>query len=758
MAGKRSRATFEADLQAQQSPYVIYGTPLPPLDPQVRDDGSYVPVWKQEVTDEQGRKRLHGAFTGGFSAGYFNTVGSKEGWSPSTFVSSRSNRHKDAQKPQQRAEDFMDEEDIAEAEEAKKLQTNDAFAGLGSGSDNQGKKDTVMDLFRPTGETMGVKLLKKMGWREGQGVGPKVKRKAKLGDGQGEDQTESRSFAPENSLMISFNRKIDRKGLGFENEEGLFRPTTEKSSRDRNGGEEEGAEVATFGAQRNGNKVKKKAVGAKGGFGMGILNDNGSDDEDPYAIGPCISYNRVIGGNKRKTKKSEAAKSSSNPLLNSKPVFISKKASAIKGNPGFRRCHDGRLPIAGFVLSRDTDPQSSIQSLDGNFPPPQIPDGWKSSKTAPSSTAPNPSDYKSSAAIAAASKLSPRSRAALLGEAQLPSKSVFDYLAPSARSRIATATKNDHLPPALNEASQHTRSTLPSGPKTLTSLIPSLPKETAVTALGRGTAGWMPYAEDPSKRSRYRSYLETQADILPKGTLPERAKGASNEDWAKEMQEFAHAARIFKPMTGSMAARFTSSSSTASSSSSAAPKAGTGDSDAGDVPLLTKHEDKKSAKTPAEEAAAAGMYGPLTRSTTNWYPTRLLCKRFNVKPPEHVVVDPGDAPEGEKQYSSALPQKRLELVGKRDMDELRMGSAGASGAAGMGVRNSGFMSGGSLEGSEPAVEDQVGGEGGRSGDGAGGIRPAIDPERNEALEKERPGEAIFKAIFGSDSSDDDDGD
>ena len=70
MAYKRSRATFEADLQAQQSPYVLYGTPLPPLDPETRDDGSYVPVWKQEVTDEQGRKRLHGAFTGGFSAGY----------------------------------------------------------------------------------------------------------------------------------------------------------------------------------------------------------------------------------------------------------------------------------------------------------------------------------------------------------------------------------------------------------------------------------------------------------------------------------------------------------------------------------------------------------------------------------------------------------------------------------------------------------------------------------------------------------------
>lgn len=69
MAFKRTRQAYEADLQRQESPYVFYGTPLPPLDERVRDDGSFVPVWKQEVTDDRGRKRLHGAFTGGFSAG-----------------------------------------------------------------------------------------------------------------------------------------------------------------------------------------------------------------------------------------------------------------------------------------------------------------------------------------------------------------------------------------------------------------------------------------------------------------------------------------------------------------------------------------------------------------------------------------------------------------------------------------------------------------------------------------------------------------
>lgn len=66
-------------------------------------------MWRQVATDAEGRRRFHGAFTGGFSAGYFNTVGSKEGWTPTAFVSSRVQRAG----VQQRPEDFMDDEDYA---------------------------------------------------------------------------------------------------------------------------------------------------------------------------------------------------------------------------------------------------------------------------------------------------------------------------------------------------------------------------------------------------------------------------------------------------------------------------------------------------------------------------------------------------------------------------------------------------------------------------------------------------------------------
>lgn len=37
--------------------------------------------------------------------------------------------------------------------------------------------NALEDLIRPTQNTIGVKMLRKMGWREGQGIGPRIKRK-----------------------------------------------------------------------------------------------------------------------------------------------------------------------------------------------------------------------------------------------------------------------------------------------------------------------------------------------------------------------------------------------------------------------------------------------------------------------------------------------------------------------------------------------------------------------------------------------------
>ena len=146
---------------------------------------------EQIVTDERGRQLFHGAFTGGFSAGYFNSVGSKEGWAPSTFKSSRSDRAtatgSAASSNSYRPEDFMDDEDFAEHGIAPrnlkikadyKAPAHSVAADTNISSKRNHAIDYALDeLIRPAKNTVGVRMMRRMGWREGTGVGPRIKRR-----------------------------------------------------------------------------------------------------------------------------------------------------------------------------------------------------------------------------------------------------------------------------------------------------------------------------------------------------------------------------------------------------------------------------------------------------------------------------------------------------------------------------------------------------------------------------------------------------
>jgi G patch domain-containing protein 1 len=178
----------------------------------------------------------------------------------------------------------------------------------------------------------------------------------------------------------------------------------------------------------------------------------------------------------------------------------------------------------------------------------------------------------------------------------------------------------------------------------------------------------------------------------------------------EEAREFAQAARVFRPMSGAMAQRFTPSSAAPSDGSGAEKMVVSGD--------------------PAEEAARMGMFGAMTRAVREWAPTRLVCKRFGVRPPDTAVADGREA--GAAARASA--------------------SAAAGGAGG---------------GEEESLVDRIvreavaarmavvptGDDGGDDG-GAEKAGREVDRERNQALEKERPGDAVFKAIFGSDEDSD----
>ncbi|ROV96603.1 hypothetical protein VPNG_08991 [Cytospora leucostoma] len=735
MSYKRSRAEYEADLQKQQSPFVVYGTPLPPLDSEVRDDGSYVPVWKQEVRDERGRKRLHGAFTGGWSAGYFNTVGSKEGWTPSTFVSSRAKRANDATNkpaPQQRPEDFMDEEDLADAEESKRIQTSQAFAGLGASDSNVGRAGGLAGLLHVQGETMGTNILKKMGWREGQGVGPKVRRKADLGLQKASvpapgDAGDTYLFAPENVPMIGFTRKTDRKGLGYEGASRLAPLASARSAQQSDDDDDDYDRGFSLGRPRSLGSTgsKKKDSTARGGIGIGVLNDTGSDDEDPYEVGPRISYNKIVGGDKKKKKKDTGLSASINPALKSVPKFVPKRTATVKAALGLRKCHDGRPPLAGFVLGQEPDPLVSMINADGRYPPPEIPPDWKSSKNPEATTA--SSQYASTADAAKASQLNPAGRAALLGEKQLPGKSVFDFLSASARDRLAAATGNTNLPQAKGEIPQGYALSDEEKRRNLLDRIPTLDKQSAVGAMARGASGSGPYGDNDEKRSRYRAYLELQAGIRGEpGPRPDRMTA---DDWIQEMHEFYNVARIFRPLVGGMASRFTTSTSTSANMASGSSSSPSGEA----AGLLSKPAPAKP-EDPAEQAARMGMYGPMTRSVKDFAPTRLLCKRFNVKPPAHVQVDRDNADK-----KTGGPQARPSGPEEEESTSREM-----------------LMIQDVTPGGTPGYDNQAASPPDLSTKGEKEEVVVMDTTRNDALEGKRAGEEVFKAIFG-DSSDEEEG-
>ena len=153
---------------------------------------------EQAVHDEQGRRRFHGAFTGGFSAGYYNTVGSEEGWAPSEWRSSREARSQD--RPAQRPEDFMDDEDLAAHRGSQALVTQAGFSRAASSSsaarpaaESEAQERLGEELAGllvvPTqgrAESMGFRILRAMGWREGFGVGERVRGRKRPRKAQGD--------------------------------------------------------------------------------------------------------------------------------------------------------------------------------------------------------------------------------------------------------------------------------------------------------------------------------------------------------------------------------------------------------------------------------------------------------------------------------------------------------------------------------------------------------------------------------------------
>ncbi|VVB17523.1 unnamed protein product [Arabis nemorensis] len=275
-------------------------------------------VLNPQVTDEEGRRRFHGAFTGGYSAGYYNTVGSKEGWAPQSFTSSRKNR---AGARKQNISDFLDEDEKAELE-GQSLSASSQFDTFGFTAAEQSRKQAEKDqyerpsaipgpvpdeLISPVSESIGVKLLLTMGWRRGHSIkdvrassdARREARKAFLAFSADENTKESldslvseteveTSLDPQSSEDIKFsestpvyvlNPKQDLHGLGYD----PFKhaPEFREKKRSRLSASKE----VGF---RKPLSMKESLFGPKSGkiapgFGIGALEELDVEDEDVYA-------------------------------------------------------------------------------------------------------------------------------------------------------------------------------------------------------------------------------------------------------------------------------------------------------------------------------------------------------------------------------------------------------------------------------------------------------------------------------------------
>ncbi|EJU03681.1 DUF1604-domain-containing protein [Dacryopinax primogenitus] len=593
---KRKLDNMGVDMSHGTENFCMIGTPLPSLDK--ADKNEFVPVWKQDVRDEKGRRRLHGAFTGGFSAGYFNTVGSKEGWTPSTFVSSRASR---ANAPRtQRPEDFMDEEDLEEMRADQQLVDTTHtegmhFAGEGSVSDDKAIWNALVPSVQ---DSPGAKLLQKMGWRSGQGIGPRItyaKRRAQDrlaginvgGDEEMDEEAGKHLYAPRDTPVEVYRAKEDSFGLGYMPGEGLREKSSAKRKR-----EEEGPNISS-------------------GFGLGALNDADEDDLDVYE------------GARRATDKRRHAFSMDEDedqrvLLGSQQDSSFRRPGQVTGKPPQVQEYfpDGQPVLPGFM------PAGSQLTEDAWFAPPQVPENWQADPTrvweangSVKVLVPPPKGKDGRP-----TQLKAEERGAILGEAPLAPRSVFDFMSKEAKERLQKARDSVKTHPA--EVKRE-----PSPPPEVKMEIPNLDSTTAAAAL----RGYQPFTADAVKQRRYTAYLQMQLSGSEPPPELSPLPGQNMDSFNKEVEDYAKAARIFKPVIGAMASRFTSSSTVEVDTK---PREGLHAPDQGEYLEQQEEETKLEVKeTPKQHAARMGMFGPLTRETSVWQPAKLLCKRFGVRDP-----------------------------------------------------------------------------------------------------------------------------
>ena len=554
--------------------FVVYGNALPSLDEEEASVKKLkpVPIEEQVVTDENGRRRFHGAFTGGFSAGFFNTAGSRDGWAPKNFKSSREKRAQVS--TTQRAEDFMDDEDMGDFGIAPKKFQNAANFRKEQDSERKRKHvpsnlsdkmipgDPVLDQFlRPSQDTIGIRLLREMGWKPGQGIGAKLTRKRKklktkstkrlFGPSRSDEKSDSEDeldekykdflFAPDDVPNFVSKPKENLFGIGYK---GLERSNV------LGGGHVNlfGSDVLKFDNADKAKKGRKMKITGQA-FGVGAFEE---DDDNIYQRDDMSRYDFSLPADH---EMSQSPQKSVKKDRKSRWGESSVEASLIT-------C------LEGFALSK-----KSTSILTKRFEPPEIPKGFQ------------PKGVKNKK-----SRFEPSKDDVLKDTNPTPEER---------RRVISDEAEKEEFRNEPTESEEQIRQFLAENFSAHQSDINS--------------DNFKPFAKDAAKQKRYEQYLVCVKNGR-KNALP-ILQPKSMADWERDRErvEFERAAILFKPMTFNMASRFVSA----------------GSSETADK----EKEVKEKILTESQKAAKMKMYGNLTREVVEWHPAKILCIRFNVKPP-----------------------------------------------------------------------------------------------------------------------------
>ncbi|KAJ6665996.1 hypothetical protein lerEdw1_000900 [Lerista edwardsae] len=629
--------------EEEEEDLVCFGTPLEPLEEGERIKKP-VPLHEQTVKDEKGRyKRFHGAFSGGFSAGYFNTVGSKEGWAPSVFVSSRQNR---AEKTVLGPEDFMDEEDLSEHGIApKEITVSDEFASKNKDKIKEKARQiagaaapipgaTVLDEFiAPAKITIGIDLLQKMGWKEGQGVGPRVKRKPRRqkpepgvkiygcslppGSEESEDeddeyQPENVTFAPKDVMPVDLTPKDNVHGLGYKGldpTKALFGTSQQHLNLFSPGSEN----TDLLGKLQH-SKGRKLGISGQA-FGVGALEE---EDDDIYATESLSKYDTIL----KDEEPGDGLYGWTAPKQYKSKQDMDPRFQKSKGM-------EKELKYIGKILDGFSLASTSMTSKVKIYPPPDLPKDYrpvhyfrpviqasKENTHLVQALAESAGKLESDTTLSSRHQKTASQRRELLGETPLkgPTASVLEYLSDKDKERIRGVkqqAEQQMKPPVLSQQPVPNQSQAPT--------MRNVPQKwqlqlgTQLAAIGSGD--FRPFAKDPEKQKRYEGFIEN----LKRGKKDslESCLDPSMTEWerGREQEEFSRAAELYKSSSSVLSSRFTHAKLE-------------DDTDQVDVP-----RDQETDVDDKEAAAKMKMFGKLTREKFEWHPDKLLCKRFNVPDP-----------------------------------------------------------------------------------------------------------------------------